>query len=523
MPVVPLPPARLFALRASPGERGWGGSSALLNLGAGEAALAALTEAIGPEAALRLHLGAVSGFGQLVHDIDAEAFESLGQTGLRGRGGRRRRSAGFTATCWRSSRPRPASRGPRIRRSSSRRPRGRWRAAGTRPRRACCARPAARPRRPGSGSSCRRWRWRSAPGRAAPATCSSSTAAPAPGPRAAASGRSASAARPGPRGRAGLEALPARTRDALSAAARRATVGLGDAVRIDFVVENDRPSIVDVAPVRRSGRAAVKIVVDLANVGAIGRDEALLRIEPRSLVEHLHPQIDPAAPRDVFGTGVAASPGAATGRIVFSSEAAQAAAAQDEATILVRPETTPEDIRGMHVARGVLTMRGGMTSHAAVIARGLGLPCVVGAGDLRLDPAAGTLTSADGRVFHEGALITIDGTRGAGDGRRAGDDPARARRRLLRAARLGRRGARPRGAGERRHPGRGADGAGLRGRRARALPHRAHVLRRGADHGDARDDPRRHATPSGRRRSTSCCRCSATTSSSCSRSCTGCR
>ena len=216
----------------------------------------------------------------------------------------------------------------------------------------------------------------------------------------------------GTAGQGGLDALPPKAREELSAAARRATVGLGDAVRIDFIVENDRPSIVGVAPVRRSGRAAVRIVVDLAGIGVISRDEALLRIEPRSLVEHLHPQIDPAAPRDAFGTGVPASPGAATGRIVFSSEAAQVAAAQEEATILVRPETTPEDIRGMHVARGVLTIRGGMTSHAAVIARGLGLPCVVGAGDLRLDQAAGTLTSADGRVFHEGALITIDGTRG---------------------------------------------------------------------------------------------------------------
>ena len=156
----------------------------------------------------------------------------------------------------------------------------------------------------------------------------------------------------------------------------------------------------------------MRIAVDLANAGAISRDEALLRIEPRSLIEHLHPQIDPAAPRDVFATGLAASPGAATGRIVFTAEAAQAAAAQDEATILVRLETSPEDIRGMHAARGVLTVRGGMSSHAAVIARGLGLPCVVGAGDLRLDLVARTLTSPDGRVFREGARITLDGTRG---------------------------------------------------------------------------------------------------------------
>ena len=192
-------------------------------------------------------------------------------------------------------------------------------------------------------------------------------------------------------------------------------------------------------PVRRNGRAAVRIAVDLANAGAITRNEALLRIEPRSLIEHLHPQIDPAAPRDVFATGLAASPGAATGRIVFTAEAAQAAAAQDEATILVRLETSPEDIRGMHAARGVLTVRGGMTSHAAVIARGLGLPCVVGASELRIDPAARALATPDGRIFHEGALITVDGTRGEVIAGRAADDRARARRRLLRAPRLGRR------------------------------------------------------------------------------------
>ena len=209
-----------------------------------------------------------------------------------------------------------------------------------------------------------------------------------------------------------LEELAPAALASLTAAARATAAGLGDAYQLDFALRDGRPTVIDAVPVRRSARAAVRIAVDLANSGAITRPEALLRIEPRSLIEHLHPQIDPAARRDVFGTGVAASPGAATGRIVFSAEAALAAAAQDEATILARVETSPEDIRGMHAARGVLTIRGGMTSHAAVIARGLGLPCVVGAGDLRLDPHHRLLTAADGRIFREGALITLDGTRG---------------------------------------------------------------------------------------------------------------
>jgi pyruvate,orthophosphate dikinase len=168
----------------------------------------------------------------------------------------------------------------------------------------------------------------------------------------------------------------------------------------------------DAVPVRRGARASVRIAVDLANAGAISREEAILRVDPRNLVEHLHPQIDPAATRDVCATGLGASPGAATGRLVLTPEAAQAAAAQGEATILARTETTPEDIRGMHAARGVLTVRGGMTSHAAVIARGLGVPCVVGASDLRIDEAAGIVTTPDGRILREGALITIDGARG---------------------------------------------------------------------------------------------------------------
>ncbi len=251
------------------------------------------------------------------------------------------------------------------------------------------------------------------------------------------------------------------------------------------------PSL-DATPLRRTGRAAVRIAVDLAHTGAITREQALLRIEPRSLIEHLHPQIDPAAPRDVFAKGLAASPGAATGHIVFTAEAAQAAAAQDEATILVRLETSPEDIRGMHAARGVLTVRGGMSSHAAVIARGLGLPCVVGASQLRIDSEAGALITPDGRILHEGALITLDGTRGEVHRRRPRHDPARARRRLLRASRLGRRRPRPRGARQRRHPRRGAHGARVPRRRPRPLPQRAHVLRRRAHHGDARDDPRRY-------------------------------
>jgi len=130
------------------------------------------------------------------------------------------------------------------------------------------------------------------------------------------------------------------------------------------------------------------------------------------LSELLHPQVDPGGDRDVFIQGIAASPGAAVGKIVFSSSAAQASAARGEPCILVRRETTQEDIRGMHAAVGVLTERGGITSHAAVIARGLGLPCVVGASGMRLVTKDKLVRTKDGRVFHEGDIITIDGTAG---------------------------------------------------------------------------------------------------------------
>jgi pyruvate,orthophosphate dikinase len=187
---------------------------------------------------------------------------------------------------------------------------------------------------------------------------------------------------------------------------------LREEMQIEFTVENEELFILDAVRVPRSARANLRIAVALAKDGIISEDEAVLRVPPRSLSELLHSQIDPEGVHDVIGAGIAASPGAATGKIVFTARAAQAMAAQDESCVLVRRETTPEDIRGMYAAKAVLTERGGVTSHAAVIARGLGVPCVVGASELVLDLKAGTLTTADGRVFREGDLLTIDGSHG---------------------------------------------------------------------------------------------------------------
>lgn len=187
---------------------------------------------------------------------------------------------------------------------------------------------------------------------------------------------------------------------------------LREEMHVEFTVENGKLYLLDGVRVPRSARAAVNIAVALAEDKVITPQEAVMRIEPRSLNELLHRQVDPSAKRDMIGTGVAASPGAATGKIVFSANEAQAMAARGEPCVLVRRETSPEDIRGMHAAAAVVTERGGITSHAAVIGRGLGLPCVVGANSMRFQIRSKTLTSNDGRTFGEGDLITVDGTNG---------------------------------------------------------------------------------------------------------------
>ncbi len=186
---------------------------------------------------------------------------------------------------------------------------------------------------------------------------------------------------------------------------------LREEMQIEFVVHDGAIWLIDAVRVQRSSRASVAIAVALARDGIIPPQEAVMRVEPRALSDLLHHQVDPRAPRDVLARGINASPGAATGRIVFTAAAAQAAAARDEPCVLVRRETVPEDIRGMHASVAVLTERGGTTSHAAVIARGMGLPCIVGASDISID-ARGRRLIAGNRSLREGEEITIDGTSG---------------------------------------------------------------------------------------------------------------
>jgi pyruvate,orthophosphate dikinase len=180
---------------------------------------------------------------------------------------------------------------------------------------------------------------------------------------------------------------------------------------IEFTVEKGRLYMLQTRNGKRTAKAALKVAVDLASENLITKEEAVMRVEPASLDQLLHPTIDPGSPREVIATGLPASPGAATGKVVFTAEDAERAGAAGEAVILMREETSPEDIRGMDAARGIVTARGGMTSHAAVVARGMGRPCVSGAGEIHIDMKAGEFR-ARGRTFKAGELITIDGSTG---------------------------------------------------------------------------------------------------------------
>lgn len=180
---------------------------------------------------------------------------------------------------------------------------------------------------------------------------------------------------------------------------------------IEFTVEKGRLYMLQTRNGKRTAKAALKVAVDLASEGLITKEEAVMRVEPASLDQLLHPTIDPASPRDVIANGLPASPGAATGKVVFTAEEAERLGAAGEAVILMREETSPEDIRGMDAARGIVTARGGMTSHAAVVARGMGRPCVSGAGELRIDQKSGEF-HVRGRTFKVHDVITIDGSTG---------------------------------------------------------------------------------------------------------------
>jgi pyruvate,orthophosphate dikinase len=180
---------------------------------------------------------------------------------------------------------------------------------------------------------------------------------------------------------------------------------------IEFTVQQNKLYMLQTRSGKRSAAASLRIAVEMAESGLIDRDTAIMRVNPASLDQLLHPTLDPKATPKLFAKGLPASPGAASGAVVFSADEAELRSQKGDSVILVRIETSPEDIHGMHAARGILTTRGGMTSHAAVVARGMGRPCVAGAGGISVDYGAQTL-SAGGVVVRAGEILTIDGATG---------------------------------------------------------------------------------------------------------------
>jgi pyruvate,orthophosphate dikinase len=180
---------------------------------------------------------------------------------------------------------------------------------------------------------------------------------------------------------------------------------------LEFTVERGKLWMLQTRNGKRTARAALRVAVEMADEGLISREDAVTRVDPAALDQLLHPTIDPTVKRNPLATGLPASPGAASGEIVFSADEAEALRAAGRRTILVRVETSPEDIHGMHAAEGIVTTRGGMTSHAAVVARGMGKPCVSGAGAIRIDYAAQTMASG-GVTLKKGDVLTIDGASG---------------------------------------------------------------------------------------------------------------
>ncbi len=208
-----------------------------------------------------------------------------------------------------------------------------------------------------------------------------------------------------------LESLMPKTFKQLTDVFARLENHYRDMQDVEFTIERGKLFMLQTRSGKRTAKAALRIAVEMANEGVIAREEAVTRINPAALEQLLHPTIDPDAARTILASGLPASPGAASGEIVFFADEAEALKAQGKKVILVRVETSPEDIHGMHAAEAILTTRGGMTSHAAVVARGMGKPCVSGAGTIRVDLAKRTMT-AGGKTLKAGDVITVDGTAG---------------------------------------------------------------------------------------------------------------
>ena len=293
-----------------------------------------------------------------------------------------------------------------------------------------------------------------------------------------------------------------------------------DMCDIEFTIEQGRLFLLQTRVGKRTAVAALRMAVEMKEEGLIDQREAVLRVQPAQLDQLLHPQFDPEAKYTAITKGLNASPGAAVGKVYFTADDAEAHHEAGEHVILVRPETSPDDLHGMIAAEGILTSRGGLVSHAAVVARGMGTPAVCGANELHID-VDGRNVEVNGTVINEGDVISINGTTGeVVIGLGAGGHP-RPRRSVRDPSRVGRRLPPHEGAHQRRPTARRTGGAPVRRRGHRPLPHRAHVPGRPPAAGAA-VHPRRRIPPRRRTRSTSSRSCSAPTSRASSRRWTVC-
>jgi pyruvate,orthophosphate dikinase len=394
----------LLSVRSSSEAADWGGPGAMLNVGMNDAAHARLTDSLGPEAADALYLRLIRTFATEVMRLDEEPFLDAASP------------AGAQAL-YAEEMDAPFPQDPAVQLGEVLRSMARaWEGTSARLLREAQGAPADA----GLGLVVQRMAQGMGPGQSGAGVIQ--FVSPASGERQVtgrymgqAMGRDALRDEDAlyltrdPRGPSLEEVAPGLYAELLDAGAR-CRAALREEMQIEFCVDRGRLAILDAVRSPRSARAGVAVAVGLAQDGVISRQEAVLRVSPEVASQLMHRQIEAGAPRRLIARGIAAAPGAASGRIVLDSAAAQAALSRGEPCILVRRETTPDDVRGMHAADGVLTERGGTTSHAAVIARGLGLPCVTGA--TGVTATAQGLALPGGRLLRAGDEITIDGTTG---------------------------------------------------------------------------------------------------------------
>jgi len=410
--LAPFGETPLLCVRPSSEDPDWGGPNAVLNIGVNDTRYAALTEQIGQRAAADIYLRFVQAYAIHVARLDPDLFEDVAQDPVQGLGEALRAYEDETDEEFPQD---PAVQLAQVLRSMARA----WEGTTARLLRQAKGAPADA----GLGLVVQGLALGIGPGESGSGVMQlvdSRTGAQQITGRYLSQSQGRDALRGGedalyltrdPRGPS-LEELAPDAFAEIRAHTRLMREKLREEMQTEFTIEAGRVWILDGIRVARNARAAVAIAVALAEDGIITREEALMRVEPRALNELLHRQVDPEAPRDVLAHGIAASPGAAAGKAVFTAAEAQAAAARGEPCVLVRRETSPEDIRGMHAASAILTERGGMTSHAAVIGRGIGLPCVVGASDIRFQTRRKMLTMPGGQVIRAGETITVDGTNG---------------------------------------------------------------------------------------------------------------